>query len=174
MRPEKYDLAGTRQYVNSEFSRYKRLRAEFGEDMYLRTLGEKLVDGLVLLTEGSTENIQGLGLEFVRKVLKTLVEEKTTALATFAYGVRLSLYEHDNPLAEESRVTGEKMDPRLILESSVFIDAVFARLADVEETSNSALLLTAQITHLLVYEDHQISQLARGLYAALAERHVIS
>lgn len=174
-RPE-YNKEMTRKFVATEISKIKTEGRVKGLEIFFQRMGERLIDGLVLLFEGGNDNYKGLGLEFLRTILDELESDAylSPRLLIFTNGVRLSIYGKDNPLEVESVAVDDVGDP-LILASSGLVDGVFhlAYSATKNEEAKSKDHIIKMLFLLAFDGDRSVHLMAKGAHGALNGRGMI-
>lgn len=166
-----------RAIAEGEYAHVEKLRYQLGEGVYFRSLGESIVDSLVIHYEDKDEVARSIGLEYLRLILSKLQEEHDVHMDSFVYGVRVSLYQHDNLLSEGEPQIGER-DPLLELLAFGLVDNIIERLQKQTISVTTERDLLATLNRLLTYragrDEQNIQQIAAGISTCLRSRRLIS
>ncbi len=166
------------RFVKNEFKHVQRLREEFGDHVYFSSLGESIVDSLVLMHEGADATVRFMGLEYLRLILNSLQAENETSVTSFTHGVRESLFEHGNVLGGEKPTTPKgELDYQLILQAKTLVDTIIKRLPEETpsiETERDLLSLLVSLLTIHTGRKTSIKSIAQGMTSALRSRRVVN
>ncbi len=172
-----YDEVNARNFVETELARTSTAGIEKGEEIYLTLIGERFVDGVVLLYTSSSNDFRGLGVEYLKKIWSILESSDAPegdGLHAFSNGVRMAMYSQiGSPLPKTSLKESNDLDQSLVLTSSALTNEIIYLSCDETDKKDHEITLLKMLAMCLVYDDSRVNCLARGVYAGLRDRGFI-